>query len=597
MLNKSRLIFIFGLMLFLSAKSQVIVPPALQCVTNDNVNGNITLSWANPPVNPCGAFVQYTIYASSNGPNGPYDSVIAVTNQSATTYTLTNYLATSQNWYFYMEADYNCPGATVLQSDTVNNLNPATPQLVNVTVTANNQVIINWLPSTSPQVYAYVVFYYLPNGNAVGIDTVYGRLNTTATDTIGTPNTVSEVYTVAALDSCGKIGSYSTAPHNTILVNETGTSCERQIALNWNKYNNWPGLAQYEIFVSRNSGPYGEVATTDSNTLSYLYTDFNDGDSLSVYIRAINAADTTIISNSNQLNFKASIVQPPSYIYATNATVDAQNHIDITWTIDSIAQLLYYKMIRGSDTTNLADLAQFPVPTPLQHFQTYIDSSDITPGQNPYVYQVDAYDSCQSQYLSTYVKTVSLQGELYDYYVAHLSWNDFLLKYATVTKYNLYRDYGTGYQLIQTFLPGTNAYFDSLQQFLGERGTFCYKIEAVYTISLPAPSNYTATLSSFSNEACIIHRPVIYIPNAFSPGGDINTEFKPTIIYGNPQGYSMLIFNRWGAKIFESDDLAVGWDGTDHGKALPIGGYAYLIQFTADDGVVVERKGIVLLVR
>ena len=59
----------------------------------------------------------------------------------------------------------------------------------------------------------------------------------------------------------------------------------------------------------------------------------------------------------------------------------------------------------------------------------------------------------------------------------------------------------------------------------------------------------------------------------------------------------MLIFNRWGAQIFESTVPSVGWDGTDHGAEATMGGYAYLIQFNADDGVVVKQKGIVLLVR
>ena len=95
---------------------------------------------------------------------------------------------------------------------------------------------------------------------------------------------------------------------------------------------------------------------------------------------------------------------------------------------------------------------------------------------------------------------------------------------------------------------------------------------------------------------CIIHRPIIYIPNAFAPEG-VNNVFKPTIIYGAPKGYSMIIFNRWGGKIFESNDPSIGWDGNDHGKPATLGGYAYLIQFYADDGVLVERKGMVLLVR
>jgi gliding motility-associated-like protein len=149
-----------------------------------------------------------------------------------------------------------------------------------------------------------------------------------------------------------------------------------------------------------------------------------------------------------------------------------------------------------------------------------------------------------------------------------------------------------------------NLYFDSLEHvpnFLTDNGTFCYRIDAVYFLNLPSPSGYQDTLISSSNQVCIVHRPVIYVPNAFSPGLNnaptANQTFKPTIIYGAPTGYTMLIFNRWGGKVFESNDLNVGWDGTDHGKEAEMAGYAYLIDFTAADGTLIERKGMVLLVR
>jgi gliding motility-associated-like protein len=166
---------------------------------------------------------------------------------------------------------------------------------------------------------------------------------------------------------------------------------------------------------------------------------------------------------------------------------------------------------------------------------------------------------------------------------------------ATVSRYNLYRNYGAGWQKIRTFLPGTNAFRDSLYQFLSETGEFCYYIEAEYTLNLPDVP-YTANLTSTSNVVCLYHRPIIYIPNAFSPNG-VNQIFKPTIYFGDPANYSLTIFNRYGGRIFESTSPSVGWDGTDGGKPVQQGGYAYLIKFIAADGTNVERKGVVILIR
>lgn len=496
-----------------------------------------------------------------------------------------------------MEASYNCPGATILQSDTIDNKTPSTPLIINVDVTPGEDIIFNWEPSPSPQTAFYIIYYYFPNnGTTRPLDTVYGRFNTTYTDLGADPTTQSLYYTVAAVDSCGGISSFNTEPHNTILLQATTTACQKQIDLSWNKYNNWPiGVKEYQIFASINLGAYILVGSVDTSTTTFAFSGFNDGDSVCIHIRAISADDTLVVSNSNIVCLKASVVQPPSFNFITNATVDIDNHISVTWMIDTTAELTFYKIERSGNNVTFSTIEQINAPNPLNAFEAYIDSGDILPENNAYYYQVTAVDSCQNQYKAPYVKTICLKGELYDYYIGNLTWNDFELQGATVISYNLYRNYGSGYQLIRTFPFGTNTYSDSLQQFLAEKGIFCYRIEAVYNLDLP-DANYQATLSSWSNEMCIIHRPIIYIPNAFAPNG-LNNVFKPTIIYGEPKAYTMTIFNRWGGEVFESNDPNIGWDGTDHGKEAQQGGYAYLIQFHANDGVKVERKGMVLLVR
>lgn len=591
-----RIAFLVFLLLgfYIRSSAQAIQAPWLQCVTNSTANNDITLSWTDPPNNGCGPFQEYTIYWSPNGPNGPWDSA-SVSSQAATTYTVT--LSPSSTWYFYMVAKYNCPGATFLHSDTVNNLNPAVPQIIDVTVTPSGQAVINWAPSTSPQTSSYRIYYYLPNGTASIIDTVYGRLNTTDIDPLGNPTTQSLVYTIAALDSCGNISSFNTKPQNTIYTKASITDCQRQLNVEWNKYINWPqGVYQYQLWVSQNGSQFFLAGTGDSLTFTYSYTNFNDGDSVQLFIRALSAADTNVVSNSNVVRMIAKIVQPPAYYNITNLTVNLQNQIEVTWLTDTMAQLVFFDVLRGTDTFTMNILDQIPATKPVLHFQTLVDSNYVFPSNNPYFYKIVDYDSCQNTFTTPIGETVNLQGELYDFYVAHLTWNNFVLQYTTVKQYNLYRDMGSGYQLIKSFPPGTNEYFDSLQQFLSAKGTFCYRVEAAYDINIPAPANYSDALSSFSNVVCVIHRPIIYVPNAFAPEG-LNNVFKPTIIYGNPQGYSMIIFNRWGGKVFETQDPQVGWDGTDHGKAAQLGGYSYLIQFTADDGANIERKGIVLLVR
>ena len=69
----------------------------------------------------------------------------------------------------------------------------------------------------------------------------------------------------------------------------------------------------------------------------------------------------------------------------------------------------------------------------------------------------------------------------------------------------------------------------------------------------------------------------IYIPNAFTPNGDgINDIFKIETLKVFSE-FHLYIYNRWGEKLFESNNKDLGWDGTFKDKLVPFGIYTYLI--------------------
>ena len=211
-------------------------------------------------------------------------------------------------------------------------------------------------------------------------------------------------------------------------------------------------------------------------------------------------------------------------------------------------------------------------------------------------YQIGSNDSCGDDHYSTIGRTMYIEAELFDFFQNKVVWNAFELENAVVNNYRLYRDYGAGFQLIETIPGGAIGYdyVDDISAFDNQRGTFCYKVEAEY--SLTNPNGFIEALTSSSNEFCIEQRPSVYVPNAIAPNG-INNEFKPFIVFGNPTNYKMLIFNRWGENIFESNDPNAGWFGDYNGSPVPTGGYPYLIRFKASDGANVEKKGIVTVIR
>ncbi len=83
---------------------------------------------------------------------------------------------------------------------------------------------------------------------------------------------------------------------------------------------------------------------------------------------------------------------------------------------------------------------------------------------------------------------------------------------------------------------------------------------------------------------------VSYIPNVFTPNGDgKNDFFGPS--YCEITNFKMIIFDRWGEILFETDDILNLWDGTYRGVPVPEGVFGYLIQYNSVTGRGVAAKG------
>ncbi|MCX7729466.1 MAG: gliding motility-associated C-terminal domain-containing protein, partial [Bacteroidia bacterium] len=101
------------------------------------------------------------------------------------------------------------------------------------------------------------------------------------------------------------------------------------------------------------------------------------------------------------------------------------------------------------------------------------------------------------------------------------------------------------------------------------------------------PGDYTITLVVTNTYGCsdttvqkitVTPDVSIYIPDAFTPDNDgLNDVFKPQGVGIQNLNYKMEIYDRWGEKIFQSEDFNIGWDGTVKGSVAQTGVYAYYI--------------------
>lgn len=78
---------------------------------------------------------------------------------------------------------------------------------------------------------------------------------------------------------------------------------------------------------------------------------------------------------------------------------------------------------------------------------------------------------------------------------------------------------------------------------------------------------------------------LLEMPNAFSPNGDgINDVYKAKSNHKSIVEFKAYIFNRWGQKLYEWNDIDGGWDGTYNGKQVAAGVYFVLVKAKGADG-------------
>ncbi len=126
----------------------------------------------------------------------------------------------------------------------------------------------------------------------------------------------------------------------------------------------------------------------------------------------------------------------------------------------------------------------------------------------------------------------------------------------------------------------------------------------IITFSDTGTNNITLIVESVNGctDTLVLALPIfpdtkLYIPSAFSPNKDnLNKTFKPLGLAVTKE-YVLRIYNRWGAKVFETNNSLVGWDGTTNGTEALAGNYLFVIELIDWNGKKFVEKGTVSLLR
>ncbi len=83
---------------------------------------------------------------------------------------------------------------------------------------------------------------------------------------------------------------------------------------------------------------------------------------------------------------------------------------------------------------------------------------------------------------------------------------------------------------------------------------------------------------TLTREICVENKVRLFIPNIFTPNGDDINDFLS--IYGiGITNFSIEIYDRWGSRVFKTNDINEAWDGKHNDKLVGQGVYAIVVQY------------------
>jgi gliding motility-associated-like protein len=121
---------------------------------------------------------------------------------------------------------------------------------------------------------------------------------------------------------------------------------------------------------------------------------------------------------------------------------------------------------------------------------------------------------------------------------------------------------------------------NNTDSLIGAQVNYTFQDTGLFPITLYV-TNALGCIDSVTYYAKVLDDFTFFIPNAFTVNNDgLNETFGPKGIGISPsaEDYEFMIFNRWGEKIFETNDFNQHWDGKRNGALSEAGVYTYKIR-------------------
>lgn len=476
--------------------------------------------------------------------------------------------------------------ATVILQDLTP---PADPRITLITVNNDSYAEIYWEPGASSDVNGYIIERLISTGypfDTVGLVTsVVDNFVTDAEYSSPCDEVVS--YVVRSRDQClqassGEI-SYTNPQSTILLTGNTSELCDRKATLRWNEYKNMiPPVSHYKVERSIAGEAFADIGNIPSNgSTNYVYI---DQDMLEAGVEVKYRIGAVDINNS-KVSHSCELVMIPAPAEVTAYEINYVTVTDnsyITLEISATPPTVPFEVEIYRLNDDIPDLIA-TMPWDNSGILKF-DDHNVQVNSEKYFYSTRLLDECGFTIASgNEFNSILLDIAVDNNGNPSLLWNNHVGWGANLTEYRMYK-YNDG--VLMSGYPKTvpvtlTGYDEADTPENGFNTTFI--VEAVHTDGRV----------SRSNEVLLPRQAQVDVPNAFRPSG-VNRQFRPILKNVDPASYLLVIYNRWGQRIFETQNTTEGWDGSYNGRTEQ-GIYIYQVSYNDQSGNTNIERGSVML--
>lgn len=457
-------------------------------------------------------------------------------------------------------------------------------------ITGKTDIVnLSWEPGSTESIDAFIVYQYSERDNGyMALDTVWNPQSRNYTYTTFAARQLSLRYVVASYRkplAPGKVGCPSPLSNSleTILLRSAIDTCESTITLTWNKYSvNPSGVTGYQIFVSVNGAPFAESFSMSADSARYVIKNFIPDSQYCFSVRAI--LENGDQSGSNNSCLTASIQAPPEWINTDYISVNEQDDIELSFTIDQKSEVRKYILERAVGNEPYKTIA---VLNGVRDRIIYTDrEADVT---KVYLYRLSALNSCDKPVkISGASSNILLMLSSEDDELI-LSWNRVMPDDPGEYDYEIWMNTGNGFELEGN--SGTTPEFrmdlkDIIYRVAG--GEVCFYVKASAAGIVPGTPG-----ESISSRVCISPGEEITVPNLFTPNNDLRNDLFRPILAFTPREYHLIVSDRPGKILFETRDPMEEWDGSGANEGV----YLWWLKVTTPSGKSLTKTGTVTIIR